>query len=110
MSTSASRSLIAPDPDRPGPVADLQPFPYDSTPAGSPAHGLGNDDPTAGLREEARSRSAADDAAREAQARAQGRQEGQAEARTVFEPRLAQERVQLAEALAQFTRDRAAYF
>jgi flagellar assembly protein FliH len=52
----------------------------------------------------------ADAAAREAAARAQGQQEGHAEARRIFDEQLARERSSLAAALAQFTRDRAAYF
>jgi flagellar assembly protein FliH len=47
---------------------------------------------------------------REAQARLQGRQEGQAEAGKLFEEQLKCERSGVASALAQFTRDRAAYF
>jgi len=47
---------------------------------------------------------------REAQARLQGKQEGQAAAQTAFEAQLARERSAIAAALAQFTRDRAAYF
>ncbi|HUI85514.1 MAG TPA: FliH/SctL family protein [Candidatus Binatia bacterium] len=49
-------------------------------------------------------------ASREARARAEGRAEGLAEACKLFEERLARERAGLATALAQFTRDRAAYF
>jgi flagellar biosynthesis/type III secretory pathway protein FliH len=50
------------------------------------------------------------DAAREAQIRAQIRQEGQAEAQKIFETQIVKERSSLTTALAQFTRDRAAYF
>jgi len=53
---------------------------------------------------------AAEAAAREAQAHTLGRQEGLAEARTIFDEQLGRERASLAAALAQFTRDRAAYF
>jgi len=82
----------------------MQPFPYDSIPAGArgparasaSAWGVDN--------------SASDAAAREAQIRSQGRQEGQAEAGKIFADQLARERESLASALVQFTRDRAAYF
>jgi flagellar assembly protein FliH len=47
---------------------------------------------------------------REAQTRVAGRQEGLTEARKSFDEQLARERSNLAEALAQFTRDRATYF
>jgi flagellar assembly protein FliH len=54
--------------------------------------------------------SGAEALAREAQAHTQGRQEGQLEARKVFDDQIVRERASLAAALAQFTRDRAAYF
>jgi flagellar assembly protein FliH len=50
------------------------------------------------------------DVTREAQSRVQGRQEGQAEAQKIFEIKIVKERSSLAAALAEFTRDRAAYF
>jgi len=53
---------------------------------------------------------AATSASRETQARLQGKQEGRAAAQKVFEDQLARERSSIAAALAQFTRDRAAYF
>ncbi len=83
---------------------DLQPFPYDSIPAG--AAGLRK----AGLRAWAGEDNASDAAAREALVRAHGRQEGQAESAKLFDEKLAKERESLCAALAQFTRDRAAYF
>jgi flagellar assembly protein FliH len=46
----------------------------------------------------------------DARARAHGRQEGMAEARKQFDDQLKTERASLAAALAEFTRDRAAYF
>jgi flagellar assembly protein FliH len=54
--------------------------------------------------------SASEAAAREEQIRSRGRREGQAEAGIVFAEQLARERDSLAATLAQFTRDRAAYF
>lgn len=65
---------------------------------------------TDGLRSSTTDSGAADAAAREAQARAQARQEGEAQAGRIFEERLALERASVADALAKFTRDRAAYF
>jgi flagellar assembly protein FliH len=46
----------------------------------------------------------------EAQARALGRQQGEAEARANFEQQLARERLSLSKALADFARDRAAFY
>jgi flagellar assembly protein FliH len=113
MSTSPSRTPAATSEEKLPPElqpSELQPFPYDSVPAGT-ARGTTIDGLTgAGLRGWATDGSAADAAARETQAHAQGRQEGQAEGRKTFEDQLARERASLAAALAQFTRDRAAYF
>jgi flagellar assembly protein FliH len=49
-------------------------------------------------------------ASRESEARLQGKQEGQAAAQKAFEEQLNRERSAIQAALAQFTRDRAAYF
>jgi len=108
MSTSPSRARSEDAAAPFAPAPDLEPFPYDDVPphrghlAGADANAL------AGLG--SNSTEAADTAAREMQARASGRQEGQEEARRIFEVQLAKERSSLAGALAQFTRDRAAYF
>ena len=106
MSTSPSRSPAVDSPLEEKPVLEFRPFPYDSIPAGAHASLPG------GL--PAWSAGAAggisDADAREIAARAQGRQEGQAEGRKVFEDQLAKERARLTSALAQFARDRAAYF
>ena len=106
MSTSPSRSPAVDSPLEEKPVLEFRPFPYDSIPAGAarvfaggtPAWSAGA---AGGI---------SDADAREIAARAQGRQEGQAEGRKVFEDQLAKERARLASALAQFARDRAAYF
>ena len=107
MSTSPSRSPAALPLERKA-VAEFQPFPYDSIPKSTP-RGTTMEGLAGGLRDWPAD-SAADAAAREAQALAQGRQEGQAEAGKAFEDQLARERASLSTALAQFTRDRAAYF
>ncbi|MFZ1158542.1 MAG: FliH/SctL family protein, partial [Candidatus Sulfotelmatobacter sp.] len=49
-------------------------------------------------------------AAGQTRARELGREEGQAEARKSFDEQLARERAAIADALAQFTRDRGAYY
>jgi flagellar biosynthesis/type III secretory pathway protein FliH len=108
MSSSPSRAPVAASPQTPALSAALQPFPYDSIPPGastcrSVADGLaGFSDPTA--------EGAAAAAARETQARALGRQEGLTETRKIFDEQLGRERLNLSAALAEFTRDRAAYF
>lgn len=111
MSTSPSRSPLPPSPTSKEPFPEIQPFPYDLIPPGASARTAALD----GMVEGAWGPGTADGgnpdrAAREAQARAQGRQEGQTEARKSFEDQLARERAILAEALAQFRRDRADYF
>jgi flagellar assembly protein FliH len=106
MSTSPRR---APQTFREEPETLLraQPFPYDTVSPGKiqsiELEGLTSADSSA-------NRQPVTDTAREAQARAQGRQEGQTEAHKIFEAQLVKERSSLATALAQFTRDRAAYF
>lgn len=108
MSTSPSRAPQAapgePGSHSPPPETGFrlvsQPFPYAFLPAGS----------LSGPALDGLSAAAAAEAEVRAAARAQGRQEGQAELRQSFEERLTRERSTLASALAQFTRDRAAYF
>ncbi|HTW57931.1 MAG TPA: FliH/SctL family protein [Terriglobales bacterium] len=106
MSSSPSRQPGASVPKL-APTGTLQPFPYDSIPPGALDRSLSGSAP--GEVQDGDEK-VPDAAAREAQARAQGRQEGQTEARKHFEEQLAQQRAGLAEALTQFTRDRAAYF
>jgi len=102
---------------RPSPAAsnaralpEVQPFPYAPVPPSAGRSGMIDGSGDSGLRAWAVDGDLEDSAAREARARAQGREEGHEEARKVFEEQLARERVSLATALAQFTRDRAAYF
>ena len=114
-SPAAHSAAPAPQERGPGPEVQLPevlPFPYDAVPlstvgrsstlqAVAGAFSAGGSAADAG----------ADEAAsREAQARVQGREEGQAAAHKIFEEQLARERSGLTAALAQFTRDRAAYF
>jgi flagellar assembly protein FliH len=113
MSTSPSSTPVAATAEPYHADLRLQPFPYDSVPAGASRRGIMGEGLIAGSphNEEERNRSARDAAAaREAEARALGREEGQVAARKNFEEQLAQQRSSLGEALAQFTRDRAAYF
>jgi flagellar assembly protein FliH len=91
-------------------VPDFQPFPYDSVPAVAVSRGIINEVFTNSARSAETPGAIDNAAAREAQARVQGRQEGQAEAQKLFEEKLVQQRANLADVLAQFTRDRAAYF
>jgi|SRR5579863_1242729 len=104
MSSSPSRARPATALPQPESLPELQPFPYDSIPPGARAGGA------SGQSFWGSDSGASDAGAREAQIRAQGRQEGQAEADKLFTERLARERDSLASALAQFTRDRGAYF
>lgn len=96
MSSSPKLSPVAPTPSQTA-VTKFQAFPYDAIPARPVALGTMLD-------------SGADPAAREVEIRAQGQREGQVEAGKIFAEQLSRERASLAAALAQFTRDRAAYF
>ena len=83
--------------------AAIEPFPYEMISAGGRSgvrpFAAGGDELIAAELQE-----------REAQARLQGKQEGQAEARQNFEREMERTRSGISAALAQFTRDRAAYF
>jgi len=107
MSSSPSRSLVPTALGAPATLSPtLQPFPYDSIAPGAGVRaGM-----AAGLYGPAAGDGAAEAAVRETQARAQGRQEGLTDARAAFDLQLGRERASLATALAEFTRDRAAYF
>lgn len=96
MSTSPSRALEKPAACPP----KVEAFPYDSVSETAVRDSSLN---SAGTSEDA-------EASRESQALARGLREGKAEAQKKFEEQLARERSALAAALAQFTRDRAAYF
>ena len=103
MSSSASRAPVR-APLRTGPLPDVQPFPYDTIPAGAIDH------VSTAASEPAADQSVKAIIAREAQAREQGRQQGMAESRETFEHRLQAERSAMTEALTQFAGDRAEYF
>jgi len=105
MSTSPKPSPTAAPASLAARPAACEPFPYDMVPASPGRRGRAG----SGLDYEAAD-GAASSAVRESQGRAQGHQEGLAEARRIYEEQLARERAGLAAALAQFTRDRAAYF
>jgi flagellar assembly protein FliH len=115
MSTSARQAPVkAADivSDNSEPVSSrIQPFPYNLIPSGPTPRPTIFDSFGDGASGRSTGDTHAEDmAAREAQARAQGRAEGLSEARQKFEDQLVRERASLAAALAQFTRDRAAYF
>jgi flagellar assembly protein FliH len=97
------------------PRPEGEPFPYDAIPDAPitrapdiSADGEGSEQ--SGLRENAAGGVPDEAAARELQVRAQAREDGQTEARKAFDEQLTRERAGLAEALAQFRRQRAAYF
>ena len=97
MSTSPRRALL---PESPQPPCEFQPFPYDSVAQSAPGQHIiaaSAPDPTA-------------IANHESQLVAEGRQEGIAQARKLFEEHLAGERARISTALAEFARERAAYF
>ena len=105
--SSAARAPSAAPPAAEGEAAGpgVSPFPYDELPAGaghSRAGHLAPGAPPPGAR------SAAPPG--EARIRQLGREEGYAEARKNFDEQLARERSAIAAALAQFTRDRGAYY
>ena len=94
-------------------TAALQPFLYDVIPLGAVRRPSMAKTVIEGFASASASTTNAEEneaASREAQARALGLQEGKTEARKSFEEQLARERAGVAAALAQFTRDRAAYF
>jgi len=88
----------------PGRLPIAEPFPYDAV------SGLGTSDPYIDMIAGAASRSAQEASSRETQAHAQGVRDGRLEAQKMFDAQLGRERSGVAAALAQFTRDRAAYF
>jgi flagellar biosynthesis/type III secretory pathway protein FliH len=101
------RSVVREDNSR---RAETQPFPYELIPADA-RHSASSEPVAEGTGTMAeRDIAAASAAVRESQARALGREEGLAEAEKTFADLLVREREGLALALAQFTRDRAAYF
>lgn len=107
MSTSPSRAPVRRSAgDDSAPESELQPFPYDPIPqAMARTVALGQ---IASLNPALQAQAEAAD--RESQARAQGQKEGQAKAQMIYQEQLAKERSNLAATLAQFARDRAAYF
>ncbi|MGC2403878.1 MAG: FliH/SctL family protein [Acidobacteriaceae bacterium] len=111
MSSSPSRVQMAPRAEgaRTGPLPEVSPFSYYEV--GIPG-GYEVGIPAGGQKSSpARGESgAADPAPFAAQAKELGRQQGEIEARTKFEERLAQERSAVARALADFSRERAAYY
>jgi flagellar assembly protein FliH len=102
MSTSPRRAPVAAIEAE---IPQLTPFPYAAVPAPSGAVLFGM---SGGIH--AADGDAAAAADREAQALARGRQAGQQESRQAFEQQLTKEKSNIAAALAQFARDRSAYF
>jgi len=108
LSSSAARAPTVPPLAAEGEPAVL-PFPYDELPPGA-----GTRSPTdfcaAGAEALVPSDPTSVAAAGEARVRELGREQGHAEARKNFDEQLARERSSIAAALAQFTRDRGAYY
>jgi flagellar assembly protein FliH len=106
MSTSPSPSKKPPSLSADSSALEILPFPYDEIASSTNLHSFLAGDAAA------TEPSAGDvgEAAREAQARELGRQEALNEARKSFVEQLGREREAITTALAQFTRDRAAYY
>jgi flagellar biosynthesis/type III secretory pathway protein FliH len=111
MSSSPRRAQtpLPTEKTRTGPLPEVSPFSYYEVGIpGSYEIGIsgGGQDSSPARRENL----AADPAPFAAQAKELGRQQGEIEARTKFEERVAQERSAVARALADFSRERAAYY
>jgi len=112
MSSSAARSAL-PLARSADSARIVLPFPYDELLPGS---GMGSTVESRGSGESSETPPAPEEGALgtagQAQARARelGREEGRAEARQTFDEQLGRERAAIAAALAQFTRDRGAYY
>jgi flagellar assembly protein FliH len=108
MSSSAARSALPPPlPDDSARV--VLPFPYDELLPGTGMRPLAEPGAEASEAPPAPEATALATAG-QARARELGREEGRAEARKSFDEQLARERAVIAAALAQFTRDRGAYY
>src|SRR5271167_2348654 len=104
MSSSPSRARVPPAAPRPLPPSEALPFLYSEVSASAgPRNFLRTGESTP-------SSLGAQGAEREVQMRELGRQQGQLEAHAKFEQELARERAAVAQALADFARDRAAYY
>lgn len=101
MSTSPSRALEKESAATPA----FEPFPYDAV-----AETASRYWPARAAEMKDAGTTAGESASRESQAHVQGVREGQTAAQKTFDEQLARERAGVAAALAQFTRDRAAYF
>lgn len=97
MSTSPSRA-----PEKRSAAPDVDAFPYDTV-SETALHSPGMNGMDVFQHTVAAS-------TRESQTHAQGFREGQSQAQKIFDEQLARERSSVAAAMAQFTRDRAAYF
>jgi len=109
MSSSPSRaqtSASVPTPEQ-REQRDVLPFLYDDVASGD-GNGMGFS--RAGRGQSDPSASANHELERETQALALGRQQGEIESRAKFEEQLARERAAIAAALAEFARERAAYY
>ena len=106
---TAPDSGFAPSPSIPT-TAAATPFPYAEVVSPVAGQEFSRSSSAAGGAEADPRTVAAQMAEREAQARAQGRQQGEVDARAKFEELLQRERGALAEALADFARERATYY
>jgi len=111
MSSSPSRAAAAPEPP---PAAASEPraaeFPYGEAVLRPGQRNFPLVESEALAAERTRPANPENDAQREAQLREMGRQQGLAEAKTKYEAQLGEERAALVRALAEFSRERAAYY
>lgn len=112
MSSSAARASSPDPPPSAHGARTVLPFPYDELLPGSgtPPGAELRLEPSAAESETPPVPEAAALAASQARAHELGREEGRAEARKNFDEQMAKERAAIAAALAQFTRDRGAYY
>ena len=112
MSSSPRRAQSAPSGASPAQRKQVEasPFPYSEVAVSAAAFPLAGIQLPGGGKSESDPRTLVHAAERETQARAWGRQQGELESHTRFEEQLGRERAAVAAALADFSRERAAYY
>jgi flagellar assembly protein FliH len=108
MSSSASRAPLAPA--APIVTSEVMPFPYSEAVVQPGQHNFPLAEQRLPGKGETGPPAAAEGMEREAQVRELGRRQGELECRAKFEEQLARERSAVAQALADFARERAAYY
>jgi flagellar assembly protein FliH len=111
----SSSARLAPSPSSQGAAAERKPpeaspFPYSEVTISPAGPGFAGSQPSGGGIADHAAAIAPAAAEREAQARALGREQGALEGRAKYEEQLLQERSAVAAALADFARERAAYY